>query len=104
MSRDGAAMILRVREHRAHWRKSIPTRREDQDEIDRAARAMVANHSGNAAQEALRRAENLLECGVESQADKWRHIALAIFKIEADRDEDELTVSVGSRPCQNANA
>jgi hypothetical protein len=104
MSRDGAAMILRVREHRAHWRKAITGRREDQDEIDRAARAMVANHSSNAAQEALRRADNLLECGVESQADKWRHIALAIFKIEADRDEDELTVSVGTSPCQNPNA
>jgi hypothetical protein len=78
-------MILRVREPRAHWRKAITGRREDQEEIDRAARAMLANHGANAAQEAQRRANNLLLCRVESQADKWQQIALAICEIESGR-------------------
>jgi hypothetical protein len=78
-------MILRVREPRAHWRKAITGRREDQEEIDRAARAMLVNHGANAAQEAQRRANNLLLCRVQSQADKWQQIALAICEIEAGR-------------------
>jgi hypothetical protein len=78
-------MILRVHERRAHRQKAIAARREDEEEIDRAARAMLANHGANAAQEAQRRANNLLECGVESQADKWQQIALAIREIEAGR-------------------
>jgi hypothetical protein len=65
---------------------------------------MLANHGGNAAQEAQRRANNLLKCGVESQADKWQQIALAICEIEADRGEDDVKVSVGTRPSQNPNA
>jgi len=76
-------MILRVREPRAHWKRAVTGRREDEEEIDRAARAMLANHGANAAQEAQRRARNLLQCGVESQADKWQQIALAICEIEA---------------------
>jgi hypothetical protein len=46
---------------------------------------MLANHGANAAQEAQRRANNLLKCGVESQADRWRQIALAICEIESGR-------------------
>ena len=84
-----SSMILRVRGPRAHWRRAVTGRREDQEEIDRAARAMLANHGVNAAQEAQRRANNLLEFGVESQADKWQQIALAICEIEADRAEGE---------------
>jgi hypothetical protein len=78
-------MILRVREPRAHSRTAVTGRREDEEEIGRAARAMLANHGANAAQEAQRRADNLLKCGVESQADRWRQIALAICEIEAGR-------------------
>jgi len=90
-------MILRVRGRRSHWRRAVTGRREDQEEIDRAARAMLANHGVNAAQEAQRRANNLLEFGVESQADKWQQIALAICEIEADRGEHLRRVSVETR-------
>lgn len=64
-------------------------RHEDKEEIDRAARAMIANHGANAAQEARRRANNIRECGAESQADKWQRIARIICTIEADRGEAE---------------
>jgi hypothetical protein len=84
--------------------RAVTGRREDEEEIDRAARAMLANHGANAAQEAQRRANNLLQCGVESQADRWRQIALAICKIEAGRREGERQVPVGTRPRQNSNA
>ena len=78
-------MILRVREPRALWRRTVTGRREDEEEVGRAARAMLANHGANAVQEAQRRADNLLKCGVESQAERWQQIALAICEIEACR-------------------
>jgi hypothetical protein len=80
-----SSMILRVRDPRAHSRRALTGRREDEEEIGRAARAMLANHGANAEQEAQWRANNLLQCGVESQADRWRQIALAICEMEASR-------------------
>jgi hypothetical protein len=82
----------------------VTERREDEEEVDRAARAMLANHGANAAQEALRRTNNLLQCGAKSQADRWRQIALAICKMKAGRSEGERQVPVGTRPRQNPNA
>jgi hypothetical protein len=58
-----SSMILRVRDPRAHSRRALTGRREDEEEIGRAARAMLANHGANAEQEAQWRANNLLQCG-----------------------------------------
>lgn len=55
--------------------------REDEAEIDRAARAMIANHGTNAAQEAQRRANNLRGCAAGGQALKWEIILLRIKRI-----------------------
>lgn len=56
--------------------------REDDEALDRAARAMIANHGPNAAREAERRAKNLLPFGVGGQAATWYRISAAIRKIE----------------------
>ncbi|HXZ02453.1 MAG TPA: hypothetical protein VEI03_20835 [Stellaceae bacterium] len=56
------------------------------EEIDRAARAMLANHGANAAQEAERRSQNLLRCELEGQAAKWRKIALLVRRIEEQKN------------------
>ena len=62
------------------------TRREDDEEVARAARAMIANHGVNAAQEAQRRANNLRRCGADGQAHKWQMISLMIRRLsEQDR-------------------
>jgi hypothetical protein len=73
-------MILRAREARGHWK--APAEAQVDEEIDRAARAMLANHGANAAQEAERRSKNLLQCELEGQAAKWRKIALLVRRLE----------------------
>lgn len=73
-------MILRARAARGHWRTSAAAQVDE--EIDRAARAMLANHGANAALEAERRSKNLLQCELDGQAAKWRKIALLIRRLQ----------------------
>jgi len=76
-------MIVRASERRPLRRKDTPVRRDEEDEVLRAARAMMANHGINAAQEAQRRANNLHGRGADGQAHRWQIISAAIKKIAA---------------------
>lgn len=73
-------MILRARGPRG--RQRTPADAPVDEEIDRAARAMLANHGANAALEAERRSKNLLQCELDGQAAKWRKIALLIRRLQ----------------------
>lgn len=73
-------MILRAREARNRLR--VPVETPEDGEIDRAARAMLANHGANAAQEAERRSTHLTQCALDGQAAKWHKIALIIRRFE----------------------